>query len=155
MTLSHTHTYERRSNEHICQFAGELYPRSDKRQHSNSSREHLSFPCPKNGKTVQHRQLSSLLGTRRVGQSEIFKTLRSFLKVLVNINFFYISFLLYLKCSKACGGGLRTRTIHCKQISALGQVVELSNGDAHCTSPNKPAETKSCNKKSCSKVIFP
>ncbi|OXA63394.1 ADAMTS-like protein 1 [Folsomia candida] len=58
------------------------------------------------------------------------------------------------KCSKPCGGGLRTRIIHCKQISALGQIVELSNGDLHCNSP-KPGETKSCNKKSCSKMSRP
>ncbi|CAL8098997.1 unnamed protein product [Orchesella dallaii] len=53
------------------------------------------------------------------------------------------------RCSKPCGGGERTRPLYCKQITALGQIIDLSNGERHCPQ-NKPIETRPCNQKPCS-----
>ncbi|RVE47991.1 hypothetical protein evm_007303 [Chilo suppressalis] len=50
------------------------------------------------------------------------------------------------KCSKTCGGGLKQRTVECKQIMAQSHVVERPA--TLCSSP-RPASTKSCNSRPC------
>ncbi|XP_061705546.1 protein madd-4 isoform X3 [Cydia pomonella] len=50
------------------------------------------------------------------------------------------------KCSKTCGGGIKTRDVECKQIMAQSHVVERPV--SFCNSP-KPAPTKSCNSRPC------
>ncbi|XP_026315930.1 ADAMTS-like protein 1, partial [Hyposmocoma kahamanoa] len=50
------------------------------------------------------------------------------------------------KCSKTCGGGVKTRDVECKQIMAQSHVVERPA--SLCSSP-RPAGTKSCNSRPC------
>ncbi|XP_015601072.1 protein madd-4 isoform X2 [Cephus cinctus] len=50
------------------------------------------------------------------------------------------------KCSKTCGGGVKSRTVTCQQVMAQGRKETLQERD--CLSP-KPASEKPCNTKSC------
>lgn len=50
------------------------------------------------------------------------------------------------KCSKSCGGGIKTRKIHCQRELAFGQVMDL----APSSCPKKrPKTIKTCNTKQC------
>ncbi|GLH06200.1 Papilin, partial [Gryllus bimaculatus] len=50
------------------------------------------------------------------------------------------------KCSKPCGGGIKTRHVECKQVMAQNHVV--TRPAAKCSS-QKPPDKKPCNTKSC------
>ncbi|XP_074042343.1 ADAMTS-like no long nerve cord isoform X3 [Leptinotarsa decemlineata] len=50
------------------------------------------------------------------------------------------------RCSKSCGGGVKTRRIECKQVMAQNHTVDRL--PTMCPSP-KPLESKPCNTKSC------
>ncbi|KAI5644724.1 immunoglobulin i-set domain-containing protein [Phthorimaea operculella] len=52
----------------------------------------------------------------------------------------------WTKCSKTCGGGVKTREVECKQVMAQSHVVERPA--TLCGSP-RPAATKSCNSRPC------
>jgi hypothetical protein len=57
--------------------------------------------------------------------------------------------ILLRQCSKKCGGGFKTREIFCKQILALGQILDRPL--AHCSgSGPRPASRKHCNTRACS-----
>ncbi|XP_049881211.1 protein madd-4 isoform X2 [Pectinophora gossypiella] len=50
------------------------------------------------------------------------------------------------KCSKTCGGGVKTREVECKQVMAQSHVVERPA--SLCGSP-RPVATKPCNSRPC------
>ncbi|XP_021917210.1 ADAMTS-like protein 1 [Zootermopsis nevadensis] len=52
----------------------------------------------------------------------------------------------WTKCSKSCGGGIKTRLVECKQVMAQNHVVLRSM--SKCP-PSKPADKKPCNTRSC------
>ncbi|XP_033608182.1 protein madd-4 isoform X5 [Cryptotermes secundus] len=52
----------------------------------------------------------------------------------------------WTKCSKSCGGGIKTRLVECKQVMALNHLVLRSA--SKCPS-SKPPDKKPCNTRSC------
>lgn len=50
----------------------------------------------------------------------------------------------FLQCSKACGGGERSRTISCLNLRN-GEVVS----ESMCSGEDRPAETEACNLEPC------
>ncbi|KAJ9595135.1 hypothetical protein L9F63_013575, partial [Diploptera punctata] len=52
----------------------------------------------------------------------------------------------WTKCSKSCGGGIKTRLVECKQVMAQNHVVLRS---ASKCPPMKPPDKKPCNTRSC------
>ncbi|XP_054277879.1 protein madd-4-like [Macrosteles quadrilineatus] len=52
----------------------------------------------------------------------------------------------WTKCSKSCGGGIKTRVVECKQVMAQNHVV--SRPESQCPSV-KPQDRRPCNTKQC------
>ncbi|CAL4085683.1 unnamed protein product, partial [Meganyctiphanes norvegica] len=50
------------------------------------------------------------------------------------------------KCSKTCGGGVKTREVTCQQTLSLGQVVDKPHTDCP---RRRPAHIRKCNKRAC------
>lgn len=56
-------------------------------------------------------------------------------------------FVVLSQCSKSCGGGIKTRKIHCIMQKAFGQEVELA--PSNCSKLTPPKTQKLCNMKAC------
>lgn len=52
----------------------------------------------------------------------------------------------FLQCSKVCGGGIKTRTVECRQITAQDRIV--SHPDHMCEG-RKPQAATPCNSRPC------
>lgn len=57
------------------------------------------------------------------------------------------SIIITFQCSKSCGGGVKTRKIHCMMQKAFGQEVELA--PSNCSKLTPPKTQKICNTKVC------
>ena len=66
---------------------------------------------------------------------------------MLNFNWLPLSLCCGAQCSRPCGGGMKTRQVHCVQVMAQNHVV--ARPASLCPAHGRPSERRACNPKPC------